>query len=684
MQETLRDTSDVQPNSKPIPRVCGAAGSIGLDLLCCVPALIVLGRRLGKGATPSTPRSFIPLALLSVWMLASTIWASDKFAALIYGCNWAAAVVLTWAASQLVRDWVSFRFVVVIILSLLPVYVITALQGKAQVKDDWDYYVAHRDEVLKSNGLEAGSFGAEQFERKLKLGESFGFFTSPNTFGGASSLLLVVAMGLFIQTSTDFRQRPWTAVTLVVLVLGGCLLLVLTRSRGAAATFGFSVLVFAVLARYRASLARHAKHALVVGIAIVVVAIAAVVGHGLYHGKLPTSTLTFRWKYWVGSAPIVKEHPILGVGWGNFGLYYLAHRLPSAPEEIKDPHDVLVRFTTELGIVGVILLVVWLIWLWRDLTLQRQIEEKPKTAPRCINFIAAVTCGAFVIYLLFGADWLYDVFESFLLNRLLFLGVMLLCASLIALRSLQSQAADDRPAPWALYGVLLAVGGMLIHNLIDFSLFETGPMFLFFLLTGSAMGLRAGSDSPVSRYPGMKFSLALMVWIGVAGALWIPLGLAAGSANAADDAARNGRFEQASKLYLDANRQAWRLNPQYALRAARTTPLPMSLDDVRLAIDENPHDSQNYALLAGGAMAMKPPEAATAKMAFEKTLQLDPNNVEVRLNYADALALFGERAEAKRQYELALRYNDLLDLAEKKRLSSDRLKEVHGKIDALR
>ena len=35
--------------------------------------------------------------------------------------------------------------------------------------------------------------------------------------------------------------------------------------------------------------------------------------------------------------------PILGVGYGNFSYGYLAYRLPAAAEEIRIPHNMLVR-----------------------------------------------------------------------------------------------------------------------------------------------------------------------------------------------------------------------------------------------------------------------------------------------------------------------------------------------------
>ena len=38
--------------------------------------------------------------------------------------------------------------------------------------------------------------------------------------------------------------------------------------------------------------------------------------HGVYHGSLPQDSLNFRWRYWVASARLVRQHPLAGVGVG--------------------------------------------------------------------------------------------------------------------------------------------------------------------------------------------------------------------------------------------------------------------------------------------------------------------------------------------------------------------------------
>src|SRR3982751_3922339 len=65
MQEFLREPFDVLPGAEAAPRAPGPAASLGLDLLCCVPALLVLVRRAIDGRFAlRRPLSFVPLGLL--------------------------------------------------------------------------------------------------------------------------------------------------------------------------------------------------------------------------------------------------------------------------------------------------------------------------------------------------------------------------------------------------------------------------------------------------------------------------------------------------------------------------------------------------------------------------------------------------------------------------------------------
>ncbi len=705
MQEFLREPFEVLPGSEVVPHAAGPASSLGLDLLCCVPALLVLFRRLiDKPFTFRSPRSLIPLTLLSGWMLLSTVWAADKFAALITAGHWAAAAAMLWAATQLVRDWRKLRLVAAVVFGLLPIYAIHGLNYKfIELPDLIKNFEENKDKYLQQHGLREGSFAATQFVAKIRQGEMFGYETSPNSFGALLSLLIVVSSGLLIQRLRDHRSaansandlnvaKPpldptATAVALVMLL--GVWIMVYTRSRTAFATPFIALLLLLFIWRFHTWMAGQARRFYFLGVTLFGLLIAAVIGHGLAHGSLLHISLTFRWHYWIGSLRIFKLHPLIGVGWSNFGLHYLAARLAKAPEEVKDPHNFIIRFFTELGLIGGLLLVAWQLRLWWELTrpVIPTITAPPAKAPGVLGFIASVSvCGIFLSTLL-SVDFSMGAIELDILRRLLFIGAMVIASSLAALRTLHSQEPDDRPAPWVLYTMLVGIGVFLIHNLIDFSLFEIGPMMLFALLTGSALGIRQAEESGNPRSAktiGILLTTAILMGLTVALLLWIPVLQAERSAEAADDAIRANRPGLAEPLLEEANREAWRLNGDYAFRAARVSPPSQWRARMSEAIRQNPLAVPYYVGRASSELRQSKPDPSLVRDDFTTALRLDPYNVPMRLEYAKALADFGDRTAAIEQYEVALNVDDQLNGDEIKRLPPSEIAQIHQKILELR
>ncbi len=705
MQEFLREPFEVLPGSDIVPHAAGPTASLGLDLFCCIPALLVLSRRLIDKSIPlRTPRSLIPLALLSGWMLLSTVWAADKFGALITACHWSAAMAMLWTAMQLVTDWRKLRLVAAITFGLLPIYVIHGLNYKfIELPELLKNFEENKSKILSQHGLQEGSFAATQFAAKIRLGEMFGYETSPNSFGALLSLLIVVSSGLFIQRMCDLgrkktapgelkTERPPVDPTATAVAMGiilGLWIMFYTRSRTAFATPVIAMAMLLIVWRYHLQMARHAQKFYVLGLAIFVLLIAAVIGHGLAHGSLIHSSLTFRWHYWVGSLRIFKSHPLLGVGWNNFGFHYLAERLPKAPEEIKDPHNFLVRFFTELGLVGGTLAIIWQLRLWWELT--RPIIPRnpiPTTPyPGVLPFVAWVAGGGVFLSTMLSVDFSMGAVELDVLRRLLFIGAMVIASSLAALRTLHSPQPDDRPAPWVLYAMLVGVGVFLIHNLIDFSLFEIGPLMLFALLTGSALGVRqvtAPKGPRSTKTVGIILALSIAFWLTIAVILWGPVLQAERAADTADNAIRMNRLAEAHPLLEEAHRDAWRLNAEYAFRAAVISPPSQFRRHMDEAIRANPMAVANYIARIHSELRQPQPDRHLIRDDFTTALKLDPYNVPLRLEYAKTLADFTDRPAAIEQYQMALRVNDQLNPDEKKRLPANEIVNIRKEIDELK
>ena len=712
----LRDTLLPAPGADLAPRLAGPETSLGLDLLLAIPAILVLCRAaLSKPFALRWSWSLLPLAALCVWMIGSTWWAADKFAALVAACHWTAAFSLAWAASQLVCDWRRLRIVAAAAVGLLALYVIQAgnyrLVSVPELQKHWKENSAS---ILRQRNIDPRSdpFLAQQFEKKVMAGELMGFTTSANSFGAILVMLGIVTAGVMIQLASD-KNTPGASVAGVVLALG-LVVTVLTYSKTAMVTPFLAAAILLLIWRCRHGLARRAKGLYWAGVALIGLMSAAVVGHGLFHGTLPTKSLAFRWDYWVGAGRLFfSSHKLawLGTGWSNFGSYYLQFRLPRAPEEIKDTHNFVVKFFVELGVVGGVLLLGWMLRLWWELTRPTfGVEDaKPQALSMTSSTSLAVSRGqkpmvffscvcvvlaALTIFL--GPDWTqtigYVLFDS--CTRLVYAAIFLIAAVLTSVRSVNDPVADDRPAPWILYGLLVGVGMFLIHNFVDFSLSEPGPLAIFALLVGSVLGIRqaarprAESAGAAGRTMCIGAMIAgLAAFAALAAGVWGPTLRAEQSAADGDRQMHEGGYAAALRNYSTAA-DVQPLNADYFYRAfwaAYYQNLPQTRSLLDQAIAANPRQVRYY---LDRARYMETTETTLEGMRqdYLRAIGMDPNSVDDHREYASALQARGGprcRGEARQQFQEALAANDRLPPNESRRLSPAAVKDIRHQIDLL-
>lgn len=713
--ESLRDPWEVVPGAAATPRGAGPGTGLVLDLLALLPGLLILARRaLDRDFYLIGRWSYGPMLALGAWAIISTAWADDRFAAAVTAFHWFAGLCLLWAASQLVRDWVSFRLVAAMGFGLLLVLVVqSVIYRTIDVPENVQYWNTNKEHLLKERGWQPDSFAARQFEQKLVGGEVFGFFTSANTLAAVGVLLLAVSMGIGIQKFNDGDRADGIALALAALA-GASWVIVEARSKTAGATPVLGAMMFLAVVLLRPWFKRWSVRLYGLGVVAVVLGLAAVVGHGLYHhGLFPghfSNSLQFRWEYWVASVKMFSQHPWIGIGWSNFGLYYLASRLPVASEEIKDPHNFLVRIFVELGIVGGILLVGWLLRLWWELTRPRaDLPAPPKGAQAAssplftVNFAVVTAALGMALSIWANVDFTQIAagVELELFRRLLYLLVLILGAVAGSMLSTKRRELDDRPAPWLFYCVLIGLGLFLIHNLIDFSWFEVGPMFLFVMLVGSALGI---SPSRTGKKEGALIHSRGWALAGllVAGALWlvVAVGLVApviaaeqSAHNAAEEVrtvsalhsseAVQAQFARAADDLRDALTRV-PYNADYAVRLARV--LVMSGDptaaeaELASAMRIEPRSIDPYLLRANIELAQPHPNAEQIRHDFDQILRLNPNDVSLHQQYGQALDRLGLPTAAARQYERALAYNDALPAAEPKRLAPDQIANLLTRI----
>lgn len=703
MMESLTDPTPVTVGGTASPASPGPGTTFWLNLLCCVPAILVLIRRaIDRTYYLHFGISHLLLGLLSLLALISTAWASNKYAAFINSSTMIAAAAMFWSATQLVRSWTRLRLVAGACFGIMLICTAHGLIYKyldhPGTVEEWKKI---RTDEFQRRGWTEDSFTAKQFELKLLNAELVGFFASPNTMAAMIVFLGIVTAGVAIQRIVN-RDEPGWAGAIIPAAVPAMLVIHLTHSKTALLTPVLAAILLFSISRLRNWMLLHRRAIFRAAIALFGLGLLAVIGHGLYHKGLPSDSLNFRWRFWTGSYGVFAERPFAGTGWSNFGLHYLAHRLPEASEEIKDPHNFLVRFFCELGIAGgVLALLLMFRGAWE--TTVPNSPPAPSSRPRAgkglsesMGQILPIVGFAFLINTVSSVDFAQNGYWVFLelMRRVLYAGLLILALALCSLRSSKESTLDDRPAPWIIHGMLVGLMIFLLHNLVDFSLFENGPLVIAALLAGAVLGARNATSFGTrerSKSAIIIASAAVLAWIVAAIVFAVPIAQADARARTADNQVRQGNLRLAAEMYKGAYDMLLIKNTDYAFSAAETYAQLQDGDAqfitmIALAARDNPRDTQAYRYRAGyyihrGESMNK---STQIESDFRKALAFDPNNVQARLDYAQYLSTVFESQEALKQYELALEYDDKLDQAEPKRLSAEKRAEIASRIQAIR
>jgi O-antigen ligase len=703
--DVLRDPWETTPGSDVVPAGPGPATGLVFDLLACLPAVLVLIRRaLDRNYRLVRHWSHLFLFALAVWAVLSTAWSADRFAAAVASAHFFSAACLLWAMSQLVRSAGRFRIVSALAFGLLLVLTVqSAIYRFVDVPENLNYWHEKKDQILKSHDWTPDSFAAKQFEHKLTSGELVGFFNSPNSFAAVGVLLFFACIGIGIQKIRDKEPQEWLIVPILV-VIAIVWILINAQSKTSAVTPFVGVAVLALLAFFPRQFKQHRRSVFAGGVGLVAFTIIAIIGHGLYHHGLFaghfSNSLDFRWKYWVASAPIFAAHPWRGVGWNNFGLHYLAHRLPEASEEIKDPHNFLVRFFVELGVLGGVLCIIWLIRsAWELTTSEITIgDQQNDDNPRAVRDLAIAVIVGMVISVLANVDFTMSLADelSLLMKPVLYLLALLMGTIGGAMRSPQDWTLDNRPAPWIYYCTVTGLGLFLLHNLIDFSWFEPGAMFVFLALIGSCQGM-VGDEQQSPRRTGLAIgaaALAVLVLIATAVLFVGPVLVAEQFAAAGNEAIRTAPVDRSPESAMHYRNGADEFasasslvpyNSDYVFRQAKAAAgagdFPRS--EVKLADVKriNPLLIDAYLLDANLQLAGSKPDAAAVRADFLAVVKLNPNDVPSHIQFARALDRFGLHTEAKAQYQAALDANAALPIGEPKRLTDEQVSQLKALVN---
>lgn len=396
-------------------------------------------------------------------------------------------------------------------------------------------YEQNPQRILRQIGIEPGTLKHWQFEHRLRSKDVRGFLTTSNSTGSFLLLCLFASFGLWVQTIRHSKFSNQAA--LIVLYSAAILLLLyglfLCKSRGAIGAGALCLPAWITCVLWGRYLWPYRKILLIIGVLLAASITGSVTRYGLTHGRLPgPNALLVRWQYWESTARLIADHPWLGAGGGNFTIAYPQYKIPAAPEMVRDPHNFFLSIASGYGLLGavalttvllgpllkiilrlrsdeeegrqqftssslllgsIVLLVTAFIFLW----IRPVVTEGTITEPN-----SAIRRAYYMVYYLFPAGM-----------TVLVLGLLILAGR----EPIEHCACRRSLLPALGWGL----GAVLIHNLIDFAIFETAVLMALSIYLAAILALDEVPSSAPLRCFSVRFLAVLFLAAGFIGFLLI-------------------------------------------------------------------------------------------------------------------------------------------------------------------
>lgn len=479
------------------------------------------------------------LPIFVFWIGAAvSFWAaSNKRAAITDILTLSGPLVMAMLLMQLLRDKIRIKTLMVVIVSLGAVMccqcVDQVTSGNEMLVEDYEREPAVQLERL---GIEEGSFQHFLYEHRLYSGDVRGFFTTGNSAGSFMLLTFFAGLGLLAdQIRSRVDNDPSRSARIVITGIVGCASLLglgLTHSKGAILGCVVGGSMFGAWYFFGRMIARYRWKIFITAVIGGVLCAGAVLMYGVRNGRLPGgNSMLVRWQYWDATAEMIGDYPATGVGAGNFSSYYTRYKNPAAPETVRDPHNFVLALLAEYGPLGLagfggFSVVILLLAIKRKGgDSEPVLRDEGKVHSRLVMGTVGVVCLLFLTVrpVLLDAELgnmpevqLYLIFYWYLIPLAVFAG---------AGAALHWATRNFVPGACSRAALFAGVVGFLLHNLIDFAIFEPGVMTLFgavlAVLTALCFGDGDFAQAKIAETRGIGLRLGITVLVcAVAGGVY--------------------------------------------------------------------------------------------------------------------------------------------------------------------
>jgi len=399
-----------------------------------------------------------------------------------------------------------------------------------------------------------------------------------------------------------------------------------------------------------------------------------------------------RWQYWAASAKMYAAHWLTGVGPGNSPYFYTHYKPDAALETVADPHNFLLSILSQYGPVGLVgFLAMIFIPVWRILfsgTNSRRAELdlsgvalKKSTAYVPIFIVICLFVFRPIIFPLKGSAsfgvLFYAIFVLYISTAAVFLvGFWLLSSDVKTTNRLNSEVTSA--------ALICAISAVLLHNLIDFAIFEPGVSMTFWTILACLIVLHRRKKSQEKAVK--ETNNVSRIVTAIAGGLLFSALLYAYFAYALIPVARASKLqrqamsepEDAHEFLAEATESdplahsAAKLNGRLYLREYNQTGkrkallLQQAAECFRIAIERNKADYKDYEYLAKVYVLLAEHSAGSDKekllrIAFDtagRSVAFYPGNGRLRLRLAEIAEKLGNSEIAIVQYKKAVEIED--------------------------
>ena len=502
LRATFTEAPPAQSSTLPM-NLSDSSYSLGISGILIFSFLLYLVWSLCSGRLQYRPTGIeIALLVFCAAALISGIAASNKRSAITYASVLLAPPLMALLLVQILSSANRIRLLLAVITALAVVNVYQAAdQFFSTNQMTINQYEEEPQTILGPLGIESDTLQHFLFEHRLYSQGARGYFTTRNSTG---AFLLMSFFAGIILLSDKFNNRKALGTRPASLIAGIAILVVilfglmLTKSKGAIIGLFFAAFALALYYRFGRWLGAHKKAVLITCLLITLTGSAIIIQYGLTHDRLPGGNSTLvRWQYWRAAAEMFADHPLTGVGPGNFGNFYPRYKPPAAPESVADPHNFILSMLSQFGPLGLAaflaMIAVPLAKVTKLATAKNApIKHKPERDEKILLPVILAAASAMLLLirpLLMPTSieappevLLYVTFAFFIVPAAVFFIAFFMLAGQIRLsRKTKTKTAspESRMPSSAIPILFCALLAVAVHNLIDFAIFEP-PVFTTF------------------------------------------------------------------------------------------------------------------------------------------------------------------------------------------------------------